>query len=118
MNRIFRHFFEKLNMFSNSDVKDLRLLWQLRHSVVHTGGWLTKPDSLKVAALHGKGGQPILVDYEFVPTVVRKLHPIIKGAVHRVEQEFRSKLGATLPAEDEDIVAELFKVESTRKSWF
>ena len=39
-------------LYSNEISDEISLMWQLRHSIVHTGGVITREDSLKVPALN------------------------------------------------------------------
>jgi hypothetical protein len=105
------------NMYSGTETEDLRLLWQLRHAVVHTGGWLTLPDSQRTKGLGSLGGKPILLNEAFIETVVRRLHPIVKRATERLAGKVRSTLSASLSKEHRKEVDELLSISSPRSSW-
>jgi hypothetical protein len=118
--QVSRHFaalVPSTNMYSQAEIDELRLLWQLRHSVVHTGGWLTLPDSQKVKGLSGLGGKPILLNEAFVETVVRRMHPIVRRSVERLAVRVRAGLPGNLSAKERKEVDDLLQVRSPRSSW-
>lgn len=51
VNTYFRTIFQDLNLYSNDLVRELDILWQLRHSIVHTGGVVSRADAIKVPGL-------------------------------------------------------------------
>lgn len=114
-------FFEAFNLgrqlFSNTACNKLSVLWQLRHSIVHTGGTLTLPDSQKVRELEDFGGHQIAFEYQFIYEVARKLHPIIKSATENIEHGFKSKIKQGLDEETLDDLGIFFKVDSSYSSW-
>ena len=55
VNKFFTAFGLKRQLFSSGDCARLKVLWQLRHSIVHTGGTLTLPDVQKVTELGNFG---------------------------------------------------------------
>ena len=107
-----------VDFFSDADIRDLRTLWQLRHSIVHTAGWITQPDSQKVAELQQFGGRHILVEPRFIESVARRLHPMLQAAVSRLESGFRTGLPGGHSRTDSRTINSLFRVESPRDCWF
>ena len=75
VNKYFRLYFNNLNLFANDDCIKLKTLYQLRHSIVHTGGTLTLPDAQKIETLNDKGGTQLSFENNFIFEVSRKLHP-------------------------------------------
>lgn len=55
VNEFYRCFGSGADLFAADEVADLEVLWQIRHTLVHTGGWLTLPDAQKVKRLSGRG---------------------------------------------------------------
>lgn len=55
VNGMFRAFGSGTDLFSRDDCERLAVLWQFRHSIVHTGGTLTQPDAQKVEAIKSLG---------------------------------------------------------------
>lgn len=118
VNSYFRSIVPNVNVYSNKQRALLAMLWQLRHSIVHTGGWLTLTDAQKVEELVQYGGQPILLGGRAVDSVVRRMHPLVKESVGRLESEVRTTLRADLDDGEVQEVADLFAVRSSRNSWF
>lgn len=78
VNMYFNAFKLEYQLFSTSDISKLNVLWQLRHSIVHTGGTLTLPDAQKVNELKAFGNKQIAFEKNFIFEVSRKLHPVVK----------------------------------------
>jgi len=117
VNSHFKSFEVETEIFSSIDCRDLNILWQLRHSIVHTGGSITLPDAQKVDKLHEHGGKVIVFDNNFIPEVCRRFHPLIKGATERVFVAFEKKLTlATI--DDRARLRQLCLVESNSPSLF
>lgn len=107
----------KLDIYSNDSKEKLSVLWQMRHSIVHTASTITLPDSQKVAPLNKFGGKVISLDRMFINEVARKMHPIIKNATENMKNVFVHNLKATVPAEIRTKIDEFFKVTSTCSTW-
>jgi len=117
VNEFFESFGLKRQVFSNSAIRKLRVLWQLRHSIVHTGGTLTLPDSQKVRELEEFGGKQIAFEHQFIYEVARKLHPIVDSATKNMKTEFMSHVKDDLPQVTQDEINKFFAVESSYRSW-
>jgi len=117
VNSHFKAIVPDFQFISNADSEELRVLWQLRHAVVHTGGWLSRPDSQKLSALTDLADRPILLNENFVSAAARRLHPIVKRSTTGIRKRFVAKLPADLKAEDRKVVQELFRVRSPRQAW-
>lgn len=107
----------KLEFYSNDDKEKLAVLWQMRHSIVHTGSTITLPDSQKVQSLNTFGGKVISLDKQFICEVARKMHPIIKSATENMRDVYVHNLSAGTPANVETKINEVFKVSSTCNAW-
>lgn len=103
--------------FSLDDINDLRILWQMRHSIVHTANTITLPDSQKVERLQNYGDKSIILGERFIPEVVRKFHPLIKGATDRMESIYTHNIANGVNQAIVDRIIELFKVDSSCRSW-
>lgn len=77
VNRYFQGVGLKCNVFSNDQISDLNLLWQIRHSIVHTGAWVTKADGQKVPRLSEFGDKPIVFENKFFNWFSRVLHKMV-----------------------------------------
>lgn len=117
VNKYFKFFGISQNFFSNSDCKQLSVLWQLRHSIVHSGGTLTLPDAQKVKELNDWGDYPVTFDDKFIFEVSRKLHPVVQDAMGRLESDFRSKLRQNIDAGARESIDKLFEVRSKCSVW-
>lgn len=103
----------KLEFYSNDDKEKLAVLWQMRHSIVHTASTITLPDSQKVQSLNTFGGKVISLDKQFIYEVARKLHPIIKSATENMREVYVHNLSAATPSNVVTKINEVFKVSST-----
>jgi hypothetical protein len=118
VNSYFKSFELKTQIFSTANCKDLSVLWQLRHSIVHTGGSITLPDAQKVDKLYKYGGKVIVFDNNFIPEACRKFHPLIKGATERIFQEFEKNLSTIATDSQKKRLRELCLVKSNSPSLF
>jgi hypothetical protein len=117
VNRHFSALGMKQNVFSNDDIAALSLLWQFRHSIVHTGGWLTLPDSQKVKQLHGRGEQAIAFKHTFVNALARRLHKLVKAVNSRLADGISPLLKTPVaPEVQADLDAFLF-ISSPKPVW-
>lgn len=107
----------KLDLYSNDSKEKLSVLWQMRHSIVHTASTITLPDSQKVTPLNKFGGKVISLDRMFVNEVARKMHPIIKSATENMKNVFVHNLKVGTPVDIRTRIDELFKVTSTCSTW-
>ena len=117
VNTYFRAFVDDVTFFSNRDAGELRVLWQMRHSVVHTGGWLSEADAQKVQGLARLAGRPLLLEDGFMIAVARRLHRIVQQSVGRLEKGFRARLAPKRTKAESREINSLFRVESPRSSW-
>jgi hypothetical protein len=117
VNSYFKDFGLEINTFSNDQCQKLKVLWQLRHSIVHTGGTITRPDAQEIPELEGFGGDPIIFEDQFVWEVSRRMHSLVDSATGRLETETRANLDTELPEDVSDRVDQLFRVDSSVTSW-
>jgi hypothetical protein len=113
----FKAFDLKYTLFSNDDCGRLIVLWQLRHSIVHTGGTLTLPDAQKVLGLKSHGGNQVAFENNFIFEVARKLHPIIKNATGGIGSKFKQGMLQNLDQATLDRINEFFDVKSSVPVW-
>ena len=117
VNRYFDAFGFNVQFFSNDDCRRLRTLWQLRHSIVHTGGTITIPDAQKVKDLSAFGDNPIVFDNQFVFEVSRKMHPLVGNATDRIAQGFKKNMLVDVPRDENNAVENLFEVKVPVPVW-
>jgi hypothetical protein len=124
VNEIIKAMLEKTDFYSGEDTDYLNCLWQLRHSIAHTGGWLTLPDAQKVQRLKNLGDKRIFFDHNFVRLVHEEFHGIVKNSVRRASEAFKKKIELVY-RDDQDgrdsilhseEVESLFKVASPRRA--
>ena len=115
VNRYFKALLPKLNFYSNDQVDDLRVLWQVRHTMAHTGGWLSIPDAQKVEALQANKNHALFLKAHFTEAVVRRFHKIVPACVMRLKDAFDVHGEPEFAATDQYKM--FFKVTSKRKSW-
>lgn len=104
-------------LFSNDDCSKLSVLWQFRHSVVHTGGTITLPDAQKIWELKTFGGRQVIFEKNFIFEVSRKLHPIIKRSTEGIGRSFTTKMIDNIPIEVSRKIDKFFEVKSTISVW-
>lgn len=116
VNLLISGFDEKVQFFDNDAIEDLSIIWQLRHSIVHTGGWLTAPDSQKVKRLSKRGERPVIFNESFINALSKRMHHIVKSSMNRLETAVCKKIfPATM--DFDDTIERFFKVESKNKTW-
>ncbi|MBO6516835.1 MAG: hypothetical protein JJ975_09830 [Bacteroidia bacterium] len=117
VNSYFDAFGLENQLFSGKDVKRLKILWQLRHSIVHTGGTLTLPDAQKVDELKIFGGNTLAFGDSFIFEVARKMHPMIKDATKRMGTKYMARLIPNTTSDDRIKIDKLFEVKSSMNVW-
>ncbi len=117
VNNYFNAFLLNYQFISNENIKRINILWQLRHSIVHTGGTLTLPDAEKLPELNQWGNKRFVFQNNFIYEVARKIHPIIKEGTEGLGNRFKHKLKSNLNQEILDKIDDFFKVKSSISVW-
>lgn len=117
VNQYFDAYGLKRQLFSSDDCARLKVLWQLRHSIVHTGGTLTLPDSQKVSELTQHGNRKVVFENNFIYEVSRKLHPLVIRSTEGIGTPFKARLKPGTPVEATKKVTDLFSVTSSVSAW-
>lgn len=104
-----------LDFYSTVDIEALRVLWQLRHTMVHTGGWLTLPDAQKIPELSKHGDKAIFFYDGFTEAVVRRFHVIAARSTERLSKALNDNLSADVLASKE--FKDLVNISSPKRSW-
>ena len=117
VNSYFECFGLKFAPFGASEVERLETLWQLRHSIVHTGGTLTLADAQKVKPLRGLGDRNIAFENNFIFEVARKLHPLVRDTTVGLGNGFKSRLIGGISAADQARIDAFFAVRSSINVW-
>ncbi|MNG07339.1 hypothetical protein D3C84_906340 [compost metagenome] len=92
-------------------------MWQLRHSIVHTGGTITIPDAQKVSELSALSGKTIAFENNFIYEVARKIHPLVKVSTEGFGAAFKANLKQNLDPAITNKIDELFSVRSSVNVW-
>jgi hypothetical protein len=103
--------------FDEASMRRIQVLWQLRHSIVHTGGSITPPDAQKVKDLRQFAGRPIVFQETFVSEVARKFHAIVYEATQNVGKAFVGRVRSVPSSRDAERVEKLFSVKSPISAW-
>ena len=117
VNKHFGTFGLNYAFYSNDDCKRLRIIWQLRHSIVHTGGTLTLPDAQKINELKDFGNKQIAFEKNFIYEVARKFHPIVKNSTTGIGNAFKSNLMTGIPQDVKNKIDKFFEVRSSIGVW-
>lgn len=117
VNSYFDAFGLKQQLFSGASADRLRVLWQMRHSIVHTGGTLTLPDAQKVQVLAPHADKKLVFENRFIYEVSRKLHPLVKKSTEGLGGAFKNRLNPTTPSAARKKIDDLFTVKSTIAVW-
>lgn len=103
--------------YSNDTEKSLAILWQMRHSIVHTASTITIPDSQKIEQLNSFAGKEIVLDPQFITQVARKFHPLIKACVENLKMVYIPNIKQGLPLSVSNRISKLFEVKSSCSVW-
>lgn len=118
VNLLFNSFGLKHQLYSNEQINSLKILWQFRHSIVHTGGWLTKPDSQKASELIMFSDQPLIFKETFIQELCRKMHILVYVSIKGIEKVYIPKISSELHPVIKSMILKIFDVKSKYKSWF
>lgn len=117
VNKIFDAFNLQRQLFSSDHCAKLRVLWQLRHSIVHTGGTLTLADAQKVPELTKLGNSKVIFEKNFIFEVARKLHPLVRDSTNGIGTGFKNKLIKDLNTTVTKDIDDFFAVKSSISVW-
>ncbi len=113
----FKCFDDRSNVFSNDDCRRLKVLWELRHSIVHTGGIISASDAQKVDELNSFGDVAIVLENNFTFEIARKLHPIIFKMNKRLRESVLAQLPPGVGSDDVDEIEYFFAAKSSVSVW-
>jgi hypothetical protein len=117
VNAYFDAFGLRRKFLANREAGEIEQLWQLRHSIVHTGGTLSLPDAQKVTSLAHLGGRRLAFQPSFTLEVARKLHPVVYSSTVGMGTSYTARLLPTTSLADRNAVSELFSVKSSVSAW-
>ena len=118
VNRYFNAFcFNKFQLFSNEDITDLQLLWQIRHSIVHTAATLTKPDAQKHSDLKKHGGMNIVFTNKMIYELSKRMHRLVSDVNQRLYSAVEDRLPVEMSETDRNNLISFYKVRSGVPAW-
>lgn len=117
VNLFFNAFGLKRQLFGNDECAKLNVLWQLRHSIVHTGGTLTLPDAQKIKEISEFGNRKVVFENNFIYEMSRKFHPLVKRSTEEIGQAFKSRLKFVTHEDVRKKLDEFFSVRSSIAVW-
>lgn len=107
----------KRSLYSKNTQDNLKILWQMRHSIVHTACTITIPDAQKVKQLNAFGNNTICLQNNFIQEVVRKFHVIIRDVTYNMRDMFVSNLKDDIDESIQKRIDNIFKVTSSCSVW-
>lgn len=117
VNGHFRALVPDFQLFGGAETEQLVILWQLRHSIVHTGNWLTHADAQKVPSLSALADRPILLNDNFIEATARRLHGIVGRTTDLLGKKVLGKIKAGTLTTEVAKIKLLFEVVSPRTNW-
>jgi hypothetical protein len=117
VNAYFKSFNFKRPVFSNDILSEILTFWQLRHSIVHTGAWLTKPDAQKVAQLSKLADKPIIFQEGMINWFSRKIHQIVKNVNSELLDQAKAAQGINASNADKKELIAFLNADSSKKQW-
>lgn len=105
-----------VDIYSKNIISELQLMWQLRHSIVHTGGVISQEDAIKAPLLRGLGERKLEFTDDFIVASGRRLHIIVRLATTQLENAVRKAIDPTLE-EPESLIESIVGCDSPRRSW-
>ena len=109
--------FVNYELFSQVHKQQLGILWQLRHSIVHNGGTITRADSQKVGALNSFPNKNIILDKNFIYEVSRKMHEIVKESTVGIGIKYIEQMRSDIDETKRKKVETFFEVKSSVSAW-
>jgi hypothetical protein len=103
--------------FDETSTRRIRVLWQLRHSIVHTGGSITLPDAQKVEDLSPFADKLIVFEKNFISEVSRKFHPMVFQATESVQKTFFGQMIDNPTDAARKRLDKLFLIKSPINAW-
>jgi len=113
----FKAMFPEFSGFNKFHTRDLATLWQLRHSIVHTAGTITRPDAQKVPDLSQMGDTEIVVPPTFVDAVGRRLHRVVRAFVMDLQDKTVAFAGDAYEGELRQRLDAALELRSPRNVW-
>jgi len=117
VNEYFKAYWNNTAIFTSEDVNDLELLWQFRHSIVHTAGTITMPDAQKNPKLREFGNRDIIFTNKFIYELSKRFHNMVYNANARIETKLNQSISGDVPQEEKQKMLNYFAVKSKNAIW-
>lgn len=117
VNSLFKAFGFNLCLFSNDDVRNLRDLWQIRHSIVHTAATLTRVDAEKEHSLSDRAERTIVFTNKFIYELTKEMHLLVSQANKRLRKEIEGRLPQSMASETRSKLLKFYDVDSPNSGW-
>jgi len=85
INQYFRVLFPDFCLYSNEQSERIRVMWQIRHSIVHTGGLVTRFDARKHRLLHRLGDKKLHLSDTSIDSLTFWLNEIVVDSTERLK---------------------------------
>jgi hypothetical protein len=117
VNTYFNAFEFATQLFSNDDCDDLKTIWQLRHSIVHTAATITRTDAQKASDLSKIPGRNIVFTNKFIYEFVKRLHSLVYNANKRISKAVEARLKKGVSLSDKAQILSFYEVNSKNGLW-
>ena len=111
----FRSITNGAHFYTSAQIEQISLLWQVRHSIVHTGSTLTLPDAEKHHLLRPFAGKSFVFKANFIGVLAQKMHSFLKESVGRFSRDYKNDLIENLDKKVASEINTLFLVTSKMK---
>ena len=118
VNRYFKAFGINNEFFNHTQKAEIEILWQLRHSIVHTGGTISIVDSHKIKALSSCGNSTIAFENRFIIELCKRFHLLVKDVGDRHWKALQTMFTTSAPDKRSKKNSEYFEVKSSYPSFF
>ena len=112
INKYFEFYFPQkpFQIYGSENIDFLLGLWQLRHSIVHTGGVITQPDSQKIRSLSDfSEGARFVPEETFWEFLLCRFNSLIKSTLSGLHLRFTERQVKTLHDDEKVKIENLFK---------
>lgn len=117
VNKYFNSLGFKRQVYSNDDLTEIAMFWQLRHSIVHTGAWLTKPDAQKIAGLSKFSDKPIIFNMPMINWFCRRLTRLVCQINRALLEEAQRSQGENASNSVKNNIKKFLEADAPKKQW-
>lgn len=117
VNAYFKSFGFPRPIFPNDTLSEIVTFWQLRHSIVHTGAWLTKPDAQKIPNLADFADGAIIFDPAMINWFCRKIHQVVRVTNEELLTQAKIAQGPDVERSDVRSIEKFLAATSSKKQW-